>query len=149
MNVLFNFTMIIFFPNHSIKKKKKSTSVLIGEVLHFSELNFGTLYFKFSLIFCPFTLFLQLLKCLVFPTPPVLTDTKFTALTRSSRGRSPREGNGTLLQYSCLENPMNRGSWGPTYSPWGCKDSDMTERLIASTTTILKCTIQYCLLILS
>ena len=26
-------------------------------------------------------------------------------------GRSPREGNGSLLQYSCLENPMDRGSW--------------------------------------
>ena len=23
-----------------------------------------------------------------------------------------REGNGTLLQYSCLENPMDRGAWG-------------------------------------
>ena len=26
-------------------------------------------------------------------------------------GRSPGEGNGTLLQYSCLENPMVRGAW--------------------------------------
>ena len=26
-------------------------------------------------------------------------------------GRSPREGNGSPLQYSCLENPMNRGAW--------------------------------------
>ena len=26
-------------------------------------------------------------------------------------GRSPREGNGTLLQYSCLENPTDRGAW--------------------------------------
>ena len=26
-------------------------------------------------------------------------------------GRSPEEGNGKLLQYSCLENPMNRGAW--------------------------------------
>ena len=26
-------------------------------------------------------------------------------------GRSPGEGNGTLLQYSCLENPMDRGAW--------------------------------------
>ena len=25
--------------------------------------------------------------------------------------RSPGEGNGNRLQYSCLENPMNRGSW--------------------------------------
>ena len=29
-------------------------------------------------------------------------------------GRSPREGNGTPLQYSCLENPMNRGAWKAT-----------------------------------
>ena len=33
-------------------------------------------------------------------------------------GRSPGEGNGYLLQYSCLENPMDGGQ--PCgYSPWG------------------------------
>ena len=26
-------------------------------------------------------------------------------------GRSAREGNGNPLQYSCLENPMDRGAW--------------------------------------
>ena len=26
-------------------------------------------------------------------------------------GRSPGEGNGNLLQYSCLENPMDGGAW--------------------------------------
>ena len=26
-------------------------------------------------------------------------------------GRSPGEGNGTPLQYSCLENPMDRRAW--------------------------------------
>ena len=26
-------------------------------------------------------------------------------------GRSPGEGNGNALQYSCLENPMDRGAW--------------------------------------
>ena len=26
-------------------------------------------------------------------------------------GRSPREGNGNPLQYSCLGNPMDRGAW--------------------------------------
>ena len=26
-------------------------------------------------------------------------------------GRPPREGNGNPLQYSCLENPMDRGVW--------------------------------------
>ena len=27
-------------------------------------------------------------------------------------GRSPGEGDGNLFQYSCLENPMNRGAGG-------------------------------------
>ena len=26
-------------------------------------------------------------------------------------GRSPGEGNGSPLQYSCLENPMDHGAW--------------------------------------
>ena len=26
-------------------------------------------------------------------------------------GRSPGEGNGNPLQYSCLENPMDKGAW--------------------------------------
>jgi len=26
-------------------------------------------------------------------------------------GRSPGEGNGNLLQYSCLKNPTDRGTW--------------------------------------
>ena len=29
-------------------------------------------------------------------------------------GRPPGGGNGNPLQYSCLENPMDRGSWGAT-----------------------------------
>ena len=39
-------------------------------------------------------------------------------------GRSPGEGNGNPLQYSCLENPMDRGMG---YSPWGGKELDTTE----------------------
>ena len=31
-------------------------------------------------------------------------------------GRSPGEGNGNPLQYSCLRNPMDRGTWWAT--PW-------------------------------
>ena len=42
-------------------------------------------------------------------------------------GRSPREGNGYPLQYSGLENSMD------LYSPWGCKESDITEQLSLST----------------
>ena len=29
-------------------------------------------------------------------------------------GRSPGEGNGNPLQYSCLENPMDTGAWWAT-----------------------------------
>ena len=29
-------------------------------------------------------------------------------------GRSPGEGNGNSLQYSCLENPMDGGAWQAT-----------------------------------
>ena len=29
----------------------------------------------------------------------------------SGSGRSPGEGSGYALQYSCLENPMDRGAW--------------------------------------
>ena len=29
-------------------------------------------------------------------------------------GRSPGEGNGNPLQYSCLENPIDRGAWRAT-----------------------------------
>ena len=32
----------------------------------------------------------------------------------SGLGRSPGEGNGNPLQYSCLENPMDRGDWRVT-----------------------------------
>ena len=39
--------------------------------------------------------------------------------------RSPGEGNGNPLQYSCLENLMDGGN----YSSWGRKESDTTEQL--------------------
>ena len=41
-------------------------------------------------------------------------------------GRSPGEGHGNPLQYSCLENPHGQSRL-VSYSPWGHKESDMTE----------------------
>ena len=41
-------------------------------------------------------------------------------------GRFPGGGNGNPFQYSCLENPMDKRSL-VGYSPWGCKESDMTQ----------------------
>ena len=40
-------------------------------------------------------------------------DTRSSGLIPGS-GRSPGGGNGNPLQYSCLENPMNRGAWQVT-----------------------------------
>ena len=42
--------------------------------------------------------------------------------------RSPGEGNGNPLQYSCLENPMDRGAWWATIHEV-TKESDMTEQM--------------------
>ena len=43
----------------------------------------------------------------------------------SGSRRSPGEGNGNPLQYSCLENPMDREAWWATVHR--VTESDMTE----------------------
>ena len=40
-------------------------------------------------------------------------------------GRSSGEGHGNPVQYSCLENPKDRGAWGATDE--GVAESDTTE----------------------
>ena len=42
-------------------------------------------------------------------------------------GKSPGEKNGYPLQYSCLENPMDRGAWWATVHAWGRKESGTTD----------------------
>ena len=42
----------------------------------------------------------------------------------------PWIGNGSPLQYSCLEKSMDRGVWGPRgIQSIGCKELDTTEQL--------------------
>ena len=42
---------------------------------------------------------------------PAMWETRVRSLGRED---SPGEGNGNPLQYSCLENPMDRGAWWAT-----------------------------------
>ena len=46
--------------------------------------------------------------------PPANSGDKGDAGLIPGSGRSPGEGNGNTLQYSCLENPMDRGPWWAT-----------------------------------
>ena len=45
---------------------------------------------------------------------------------------TPGEGNGNPLQYSCLENPVDRGAWR---APRGRTESDTAESSLACTHT--------------
>jgi len=42
-------------------------------------------------------------------------------------GRSPGEGNGNPLQYSCLENPLDAWRSLVDYSPWGHNPIGLTS----------------------
>ena len=67
-------------------------------------------------------------KCIYYPGGSVVknlpTNAGDAGLTPGS-GRSAGEWNGKPLQYSCLGNPMDRGSWQATLH--GAAESDTTE----------------------
>ena len=46
--------------------------------------------------------------------PELCPHPKINLKFNSGSGRSPGEGNGNQLQYSCLENSMDRGAWWAT-----------------------------------
>ena len=61
-----------------------------------------------------------------------LTANAGDAGSTAGSGKSPKEGNGNPLQYSCLGNPMDRGASQATVH--GGKDSDTTARPTHSST---------------
>ena len=58
-------------------------------------------------------------------------------------GRYPGVGHGDPLQYSCLENLHGLRRLA-AYNPWGCRESDMTERLSITQHNILSHTSHTC-----
>ena len=62
---------------------------------------------------------------LVIKSPPATEgDVRDMGLIPGS-GRFPGRGHGNPIQYSCLENPMDRGAWRATVR--SVAESDMTE----------------------
>ena len=55
-------------------------------------------------------------------SPPAMQEMQLPSLHRESGG-----GHGNPLQYSCLENPLDRGDWRP--QSMGSQESGKTERL--------------------
>ena len=50
-------------------------------------------------------------QCLSGKKKKNLPDNAGDSVSVPGLGRSPEEGNGNPLQYSCLGNPMDRGDW--------------------------------------
>ena len=48
---------------------------------------------------------------LLVKNPPASAGASKDAGSIPGSGRSPREGNGNPRQFSCLENPVDRGAW--------------------------------------
>ena len=78
-----------------------------------------------------FSLFYQTIIEILYYTFPGCSEVKVFASNAGDlssipgSGRSPGEGNGNLLLYSCLENPMDGGAWWATVH--SRKESDMTS----------------------
>ena len=58
---------------------------------------------------------------LVVKNPPAIAGDRRDVGLIPGLGRSPVEGNGNSLKYSCLKNPMDRGAWWATHSSFGHK----------------------------
>ena len=59
-------------------------------------------------------------------------------------GRSPGEGNGNPLQYSCLENPMDRGAWETPDHGVSCIGHNLVTKPPPRSDLLVK--MHYCLL---
>ena len=73
----------------------------------FSCLSANFLFFCFAVLYSECTVYGVSGVALVVKNPPASSEDKREAGSVSGCGRSP----GTLFQYYCLENPVDRGAW--------------------------------------
>ena len=59
--------------------------------------------------------------------PPVNAGDASNVGLIAGSGRSPGEGNGNPLQYSCLEYPMDRGAWWATVHRMAKSDTRLSD----------------------
>ena len=101
-------------------ESRKTEAVESG--VHFERLNKGKELTRWEINFRGSLTFLRVSWTLVafVPDHPCSSDGKQSACSAGDPGSSPRlgqspgEGNSNPLQFSCLENPMNRGAWRAT-----------------------------------
>ena len=62
--------------------------------------------------------------------PPAIVGNTRDSGSIAGLGESPGRGHGNPFQWSCLENPMDRGAWQATVH--AVAESDMTEHMHAS-----------------
>ena len=70
---------------------------------------------------------------LVVKNPPAKAGDRRDPGSIPGSERSPGEGHGNPLQYSCLENPVDRGAWQATVTRSWTRLSDSTETNFAAT----------------
>ena len=95
------------------------------------------IYFLLSYLL-PYYLSLQL--CLAFPGGSDGKASAYNAGDPASipgSGRSPGEGNGNPLQYSCLENPMDGGAWLATVQGVEKRPTRLSDFTITITNLLL------------
>ena len=76
----------------------------------------------FHPIFASYSQYLPFQVALVVKNPPAKARDVRDEGSIPGSGRSPQGGHGNPLQYSCSENPMNRGA-----SPWGSQELEVTK----------------------
>ena len=108
-------------PNKKYKKKKK-LNLILPSPLQFTDVQSFESIFQHLAVASPPWSFSRLLRHHDFKSlcASLVAQTVESACNVGALGlipgseRSPGEGNGNPLQYSCLENPMDRGAWRAT-----------------------------------